>query len=158
MFAMAGASENHNSIAVNITATLAPQVRRSGCKFFAADMRVHVPATDFFAYPDGVLVCEPRFLDTPKDTLLNPSLVIEILSPSTEAYDRGTKFGFYRKLPSLKYYLLVSQETQRVELFAKNEQGAWVLSEYAGTESTIEIASPNFSLNIPLRELYEGVL
>lgn len=158
MFAMAGASEKHNSISVNITATLAAQVRRSGCKFFSADMRVHVPATDFFAYPDGVITCEPQFLDAPKDTLLNPILIIEILSPSTEAYDRGTKFSFYRKLPSLQFYLLVSQDTQRVEIFSKNEQGSWVLSEYAGSESIVPIESPNFSLRIPLPEIYDGVL
>jgi Uma2 family endonuclease len=157
MFAVAGASEEHNSISVNITATLAAQVRRSGCKFFSADMRVHVPATDFFAYPDGVIACEPRFFDSPKDTLLNPALIIEILSPSTEAYDRGTKSSFYRKLPSLRFYLLVAQETQRVEILAKNEQGSWVLTEFAGSASIVKIESLNFSLRIPLQEIYEGV-
>jgi Uma2 family endonuclease len=158
VFAMAGASPEHNEIMINLSMSLAPQVRRTGCKLFVADMRVHVPETDFFAYPDGIVVCNPDYADSPKDTLLNPLVIVEILSPSTEAYDRGTKFAFYRKLPSLKYYLLVSQETQRVELFSKNEQGDWVLSEYAGNDAVILIQSPDFALRIPLSEVYEGVI
>ncbi|MCP4662549.1 MAG: Uma2 family endonuclease [bacterium] len=109
-FAMAGASPAHNLISWNIAMALGPQVRSRGCFGFPADMRLRIPATGLYTYPDVVVVCgEPEF-DQQRDTLLNPTLIIEILSPSTEDYDRGRKFAHYRSLESLAAYLVIAQE------------------------------------------------
>jgi Uma2 family endonuclease len=159
MFAMAGTSSNHSSIIVNLVSVLRPQVRQTKCKVFVTDLRLHVPDSGLFTYTDVMVVCNPRYHDNQKDMLLNPSIIVEILSPSTEAYDRGQKFLFYRRIESLQHYLLVSQDERRVEKFSKNVEGNWVLTEFADDESSISIAVPELAiaLDLPLREIYEDV-
>src|ERR1035441_2998811 len=112
MFAMSGARRGHNLIAWNLAGELRQQLRERPCEAYQHDMRVRVSTAGLYAYPDTVIVCgEPQFLDETQDTLLNPTVIVEVLSPSTEAYDRGDKFELYRAIPSLTYYLLVSSET-----------------------------------------------
>ena len=117
MFAMAGASREHNLLAGNLYVSLHQQLRRRPCEVYQSDMRVWIPATGLYTYPDVVAVCgEPRFTDDHVDTLVNPTFVAEILSPTTEAYDRGRKFEHYRKVESLQEYLLVAQEIGRAHV------------------------------------------
>jgi len=157
IFAMSGASREHNLIVVNLAASLHAQLKGRRCETYAGDMRVHVPATGLYTYPDLVVVCgEPRFDDSELDTLLNPTLLIEVLSASTEGYDRGKKAAHYRTLDSLREYLLVSQEEIRVELFTRREDGHWLLSEASRPEETIPLASIGCALH--LADVYERVL
>jgi Uma2 family endonuclease len=159
MFAMSGASAKHNILSVNLTSALHSRLRRTRCSVFVADVRLHVPLSGLFTYPDLIIACNPNYLEKQKDTLLNPSVLFEILSPSTEAYDRGEKFAFYRRIESLKQYVLVSQDVQRIERFSKNEHRSWVLTEYSENEASLEIelVEQSLSLDLPLREIYEGV-
>src|ERR1019366_2678061 len=128
MFAMGGARRGHNLIVWNLAGELGQQLRKRPCEAYQHDMRVRVSATGLYAYPDTVIVCgEPQFLDATQDTLLNPTVIVEVLSPSTEAYDRGRKFELYRAIPSLTHYLLVSPERMSAELFTRQEEGRWLL-------------------------------
>ncbi len=122
VFAMAGANYRHGMILSNIWEALAPCLRKRGCRAFANDLRVHIPITSLFTYPDLVVHCGPPvFFDTRLDTLLNPSAIVEVLSPSTADYDRGTKFMLYRSIDSLSEYVLVDQDQRRVERWVKRE-------------------------------------
>ena len=118
MFAMAGATAPHNLVASNTSSLAHAQLRSKPCRVYQSDMRVRVLATGLNTYPDVVIVCgEQRFLDGHQDTLLNPKVIVEVLSPSTEAYDRGLKFAHYRQIESLDPYLLLSQDRMQAELF-----------------------------------------
>jgi Uma2 family endonuclease len=155
-FAMVGASRKHNLIAVNILASLHGQLRGKSCEVYANDMRVRVPATDLFTYPDVVVVCgQPELDDAEGDTLLNPRLIVEVLSKSTEDYDRGTKFAHYRTLPSLADYVLIAQDRVHVEHFTKQADGRWLLSETDDKGSTLEL--PSIDCRLVLAEVYERV-
>jgi Uma2 family endonuclease len=157
VFAMSGASRRHNLIALNVAASVHGQLRGRACEAYAGDMRVHVPATGLYTYPDVTVVCgEPRFDDSELDTLLNPTLVIEVLSPSTEGYDRGKKFVYYRTLESLREYVLVAQDEIRVELFTRQGDGHWLLSEAGRVDETISLASIGCELR--LADVYERVI
>jgi Uma2 family endonuclease len=114
VYAMTGASRTHNLIAGNTLASLHSQIRRTPCQIFPSDMRVKVQKTGLYTYPDLVLICgEPQFTDDALDTLLNPLVLIEILSPSTERYDRGLKFQHYRTIETLQDYILIAQDNYR---------------------------------------------
>src|SRR5947208_2764400 len=140
--AMAGASEEHILIVTNVVAELRSRLKGQPCRTYSNDMRVRVSATSLYTYPDVIVVCgERRFDDTQKDTLLNPTLIVEVLSESTEAYDRGAKFGFYRTIGSLAEYLLVAQDECRVEQFVKQPDGRWLLSDYRSPEEVVELGS-----------------
>lgn len=155
VYAMTGASRRHNLIVLNLAAALHGQLKGRPCEVYANDMRVHVAATGLFTYPDVAAVCgEPRFADAALDTLLNPILLIEVLSPSTEAYDRGKKFAHYRTLGSLAELVLVAQDEIRVERYTRQEDGRWLLSEASRGDS---LALPSISCEIPLSEIYERV-
>jgi len=157
VFAMSGASREHNLITWNLSGILYAQLKGRGCEAYSGDMRVHIPATGLYTYPDLVIVCgEPRFDGSDLDTLLNPTLLIEVLSPSTEGYDRGKKAAHYRTLGSLREYLLVSQEEVRAELLTRQEEGHWLLSEASRREETIPLASIGCTLH--LADVYERVL
>jgi Uma2 family endonuclease len=120
MFAMSGARESHNLVVSNVVAELRQQFRQRSCRVYPSDMRVRVSATGLYTYPDVVAVCsEPRFLDDQRDTLLNLALLIEVLSPSTEAYDRGRKFDHYKTIQSLREYLLISTDRVHVDLYTR---------------------------------------
>ncbi len=161
MFAMSGTTTAHNLIAINILAGLRPQVRKQGCDLFFADIRLKVSASNHFSYPDLMIVCGPKFADVQKDTVTNPVVIIEVLSDSTEAYDRGEKFAQYRLIDSLQHYILVSQRLRRVEVFSNQNPGKWSLSDYSKPDDSIEVpinTSSSFSLKLLLAEIYEGVI
>jgi len=156
VFALAGASEPHNLLVTNCVAELRQQLKGRPCKLFANDMRVHLPKAERYVYPDLAVVCgEALFTDAHRDTLINPTLIIEILSPSTEAYDRGAKFESYRTLDSLRTYLLIAQDRVHVEVFERREDGRWLLSEAKRRED--EVALPTVGCKLSLREVYDGV-
>ncbi|MCA1614338.1 MAG: Uma2 family endonuclease [Acidobacteria bacterium] len=154
--AMTGASRKHNLIAVNVTSELRGQLKGRSCEAYASDMRVRVPSGRLYTYPDVVVVCgEPRFEDDHLDTLLNPTLIVEVLSNSTELYDRGKKFGFYRTVESLSDYVLVAQDEHRIEHYAKQPDGRWLLAEYSSQEDVIELES--IQCRLALGEVYDKV-
>jgi Uma2 family endonuclease len=156
IFAMTGASLKHNRITLNIGSELNVRLKTRDCQAFASDMRVHVPATGLYTYPDVVVICgEPELEDEHFDTLLNPVLIVEVLSKSTENYDRGGKFRDYRSIPSFAEYLLVAQDEYSVEQFTKQTDGRWLLSEHRSLEDVVRLDSINCSLS--LREIYDKV-
>lgn len=142
IFAMAGASEEHNLIAGNIFASLHSQVRQQDCRAYISDMRIDMSKKGLYAYPDVVVVCgESKFSDDHKDNLINPQIIIEVLSKSTEAKDRGFKFMRYRKLESFVEYLLVSQERPYIEHYVRQADNRWVMTEISSLEDTVKLSS-----------------
>jgi Uma2 family endonuclease len=157
IFSMAGASERHNLIVANLVGEFRSQLKGRPCKVYPSDMRVKIRATGLYTYPDVTVVCgDSEFEDDHKDTLLNPTLIVEVLSESTEAYDRGKKFEHYRSVKSLSDYLLVAQEAASIEYYVRQEDGKWLLSPYKEAHDTIEFASVRCAL--PLREVYDKVV
>lgn len=155
IMAMAGASRRHNLLAGNLYRELSQQLRERPCEAYTSDMRVKVSPTGLYTYPDVVVVCgDIQFEDVHDDTLLNPTVIVEVLSASTEAYDRGDKFAHYRRLESLQDYLLVSQDKVRVEHYVR--QGMlWVLAEAKTLASTVHLAS--ISCEVALHDVYEKI-
>ena len=156
IIAMSGASRSHNRITVDITIQLGNQLMDSDCEVFASEMRVRTSPTVSYFYPDVIVVCgEPRFEDDTFDTLLNPILVIEVLSPSTAAFDRGEKFEHYKQLASLQAYLLISQDSVRVEhYFLQGTQ--WLHNTFQRLEDVLSLAS--IECEVPLRAIYRRVM
>jgi Uma2 family endonuclease len=156
VYAMTGASYNHNLIVANLSRRLGNQLETSPCAVLTNDMRVRVETADACKYPDIVALCEePQFYDDRSDVLMNPILVIEVLSPSTEAYDRGEKFAIYRALSSLQEYVLVAQDRLSVEVFTRQRDNRWLLAAYSTPED--EVAFDSIQCQIPLREIYDKV-
>jgi Uma2 family endonuclease len=156
IFAMTGASRTHNLIAFNIARELGLQLKNRPCEAYIADMRVKAAKARSYHYPDIAVVCgTPEFEDAHVDTLLNPTLLIEVLSPSTEAYDRGGKFAHYRKITSLCEYVLVTQDQFSVERYVR-QGDVWILTEAVDIEATVTLDSIGCSLK--LREVYDKVL
>lgn len=155
--AMGGASREHNLIVGNALASLHTQLRGRGCEAYSNDMRVNIPATGLYTYPDIAALCgEPVFEDDQFDTLLNPSVIIEVLSSSTEADDRGAKFAHYRSIESLQAYVLIAQDRPHIELFERGTDGRWVLSEAKGLNGRLELESLGCVLE--LSEVYERIV
>jgi Uma2 family endonuclease len=155
IFAMAGASEAYNLIAANIIRHLGNQFEGGPCRVYTNDMRVRVTPGRMYTYPDVVAVCGPRqFADDQRDTLLNPTVVFEVLSPSTEAYDRGEKFARYWRLASLTDYVLVAQDQMRVEHFTRQGDG-WFVTAAGSPEDTIRLTALGAELTV--RAIYENV-
>ena len=156
IYAMTGASRKHNLITVNIAGELRSQLKKRPCEAYINDMRVKAAEARSYHYPDIAVVCgAPQFEDTYFDTLLNPTLLIEVLSPSTEAYDRGGKFAHYRKIDSLREYLLISQDQPSIERYLR-QGDVWILSEAVGLEASMSLESIECLLS--LREVYDKVL
>lgn len=154
-FAMAGTSLPHNRISVNTLVALRSQLEGRGCEVFTSDLRLRVAQTGLYTYPDLVVVCgEPDLLDDDHDTLLNPKLIVEILSSSTEAYDRGQKFGHYRTIDSLTDYVLISQDRPLIEHFSRSH-GIWELRAAEGVEAMLEL--PSIGCRLALAEVYRNV-
>src|SRR6185437_15178443 len=131
VFAMAGATFEHNQIVINVGAELRSALRDKPCRVCASDLRVRVPATGLYTYPDASVVCgRPEFEDGSLDTLLNPLVLVEVLSESTQDYDRGTKFTNYRTIPSLREYVLISSDQVLVEHYTRGDDGLWVLRDH----------------------------
>lgn len=133
IFVMAGASERHNLIRLNVGFELRTQLRGRNCRVYASDMRIRIPATGLYTYPDVVVVCgKPQFEDNQNDSLLNPALIVKVLSKSTESYDRGKKFQNYRTLTSLAEYILIVQNAYQLEHYIRPSNDQWLLSETRG--------------------------
>lgn len=153
---MTGASREHNLIVFNLAAALGNQLRGRACEAYARDMRVRLKKQDY-AYPDLVVVCHPpEFEDVHVNTLLNPTLLIEVLSPSTEQYDRGKKFESYRALDSLQEYLLIAQDRTHVERFVRQPQGTWLFSEVNGLDASLDMTAIGCAL--ALADVYDKIV
>jgi len=156
MFAMSGAREPHVLIAGNVFGELHQQLRRRPCRAYSADMRVRVTPVGLYTYPDVVVVCgEPQFLDENRDTLLNPTMIVEVLSESTKAYGRGEKFELYSSLESVAEYVMISSLRVRAELFTRQPEGRWMLTAKSGLEDSLELQS--IGCRLALADLYEKV-
>ena len=155
--AMSGASLEHNLIAVNVLTALRTQMRGRPCNVFSGDMRVKVSATGLYTYPDISALCGERQLeDDTFDTLLNPSVIIEILSPSTEAYDRGVKFAHYQSIESLQVYALIAQDKRRIEIYRRQESDNWLYSAVEGLDAKVSLDA--ISCELTAADVYEGVI
>jgi Uma2 family endonuclease len=153
--AMMGGSRAHSLIGSNVLSALHAALREQPCEVHGSDLRVTVADAALYTYPDVTVICgEPVFEDEADDTLMNPVVIVEVLSASTEAYDRGKKFARYRLLPSLRAYVLVSQDQPRVEWYTLSEDG-WLLHEANGMDGTVEIAALGSTL--ALAEIYAKV-
>ena len=156
MFTISGGSRNHNLIVLNIGRELSLQLKERQCEAYASDQRVRVTATGLYTYPDVVVVCdEPRFEGAELDTLLNPTLVVEVLSPTTEAYDRGKKFEHYQTIPTLSEYLLVSLDSFRAEQYLRQDGNRWLLTTVTGSDGWIVM--PSIQCELGLTEVYGKV-
>lgn len=156
IYAMAGASEKHNTISINLSSELRAQLKNKPCKVYAGDMRIKVKTTGLYAYPDVLVVCpELQFSGDKPDTLLNPIVIIEILSDSTESTDRGAKFSHYRQIPSLREYVLVSQNSLKIEKYHLNASSKWELEET--TEEIPQIELHSISCLLKLEEVYDKI-
>ncbi len=144
---MSGASESHNLIATSTLSSLFSQLRKGTCKIYPGDMRVRIGKRRQYTYPDMSIVCDkPVFADEQKDTLLNPTVIIEVLSPSTQAYDRGDKFMLYRTLASLQEYILISQNRIHIGRYVCQPDNQWLLSEIQQLDGRIELTSVGCTL------------
>ncbi len=155
IFAMAGASREHNLIAGNLFRDIGNQLEDRPCETYMNDMRVWIEATGLYTYPDVVVVCgEPRFQDREVDTLLNPTVIVEVLSPTTEAYDRGDKFRHYRRIDSLREFVLISQDRMIVERYTRQGKD-WVLSDMTDPDQVLKLES--IGCQIPLDRIYAKI-
>ncbi|MCX6359458.1 MAG: Uma2 family endonuclease [Armatimonadetes bacterium] len=156
VYGMSGGSVAHALLTAQLTAEVGLRLRGKPCRPYSADLRVHNAETGAYTYPDLTIVCgEPRVLDEQRDTLLNPTVVVEVLSPSTEAYDRSRKFAHYRRIPSLRDYILVSQEAPIIEVFSRREGDTWLYTPYEGLDASAEV--PSIGCTVPLADIYAGV-
>ena len=157
MFAMVGASRRHNRIVTNLVTALDNQLRARPCNVYSNDMRVRVTSTGLFTYPDVVVTCgKEAFADDEQDTLLDPLVIFEVLSDSTEAYDRGQKFEHYQNIDSLSTYVLVAQKATRIERYVRHEGGrAWIYTEAHETDAIFGIEA--IACELKLEEVYAKV-
>lgn len=155
IFTMAGASREHNRITLNISSELNQQLKGRPCEVYSSEMRVKISDTGLYTYPDAVVACgDIQFDDAHVDILLNPVVIIEVLSPSTKAYDRGDAFAHYRRLPSLQEYVLIAQDRMRVERFVRQEAN-WILTEFSQPDDLLSF--PSIDCSVALRDIYEKV-
>ena len=156
IYMMPGGSYAHALVITNLGGELRSALKKRPCTVTTTEARTRVSEEGLYTYPDVAVVCgEPQFRDKRKDTILNPVLIIEVLSPSTEAYDRGFKFAQYRKLETLEEYVLVSQSEPHVEVFRRQHSGDWLLSEWSGMDATCRFSSLDCS--VALAEIYDKV-
>jgi Uma2 family endonuclease len=156
VFPMSGAGMRHNRIQVNFIGEVRNYLKGKPCDVFGSELRVHIPDNSLYTYPDALIVCGvPEMLDNEFDTLLNPVVIVEILSRTTQNYDRGDKFALYRAIPSLREYILINSEKVGVEHYYRQEDRDWLLHEQQALTERLFVHSIDFSL--PLSELYSGV-
>jgi Uma2 family endonuclease len=152
MFATAGGSLNHSLLANRVGAILDRQVP-AGCRVFNADLRIHIASARTYTYADCTVVCgEPQFSSDQQDNILNPVLIVEVLSPSTEGYDRGKKFELYRTIGSFQEYLIAHQDRRRAEHYSRQDDGGWLLHEHSGAAGSVDIG--RLGVHISLSDLY----
>ncbi|MFT3949064.1 MAG: Uma2 family endonuclease [Agriterribacter sp.] len=156
IFAMSGPKVTHNIIFRNLFGELAIKLKGKKCQPFGSDQRIHIKTNTLFTYPDISIICgEPETLNNDNWNVVNPAVIIEILSPSTKNYDRGEKFKLYRDIPTLKEYILVDSENIHIEIFRLNASNHWELEEYNAIKETLYIKTINE--NIEIADIYEGV-
>ena len=156
MFAMAGASYAHVVIVDNLNYELKLRLKAGPCRVHSSDLRLRVAPNGLYTYPDVMVICGgPEFADDRRDTVVNPFLIVEVLSESTQAYDRGKKFDQYRTLPSLREYLLVSQDAPRIEQWTRQPDDNWLMAETSGMDASIRLASIDCVL--PLAGIYDQI-
>ena len=156
MFAMAGGTPQHSLIATNLGREFGNRLIGSPCTPYNTDLRIKVEATGLCTYPDLSAICGPlQFAAGTDDTVVNPTVLAEVLSDSTEAYDRGKKFEHYRQIPALQEYLLVSQKEPRIEQFIRQGDGRWLLKEAVGIEASLEL--PSLRISLSLAEVFAKV-
>ncbi|MFQ3597006.1 MAG: Uma2 family endonuclease [Chloroherpetonaceae bacterium] len=156
LFAMAGGSPNHALICMNISSELHVRLSRKGCRAFNSELKIFIQPFDLYTYADASALCgKPNFLKETDAIIDNPSLIVEVLSDSTEDYDRSKKFLFYRALPSFNEYLLIRQEKPFVEYYAKLAEHKWLLTEVEGLSSTVRLK--HLGISIPLAKIYANI-
>lgn len=156
MLAMAGSTPNHAHLSASIIALLHGKLP-AGCRVYSSDLRIKVEGAGLFTYPDCSVICgAPVYAGDRRDIVLNPLLIAEVLSPSSESYDRGKKFELYRTIPTFLEYLIIHQDRRHVEYHSKQDDGSWLLREYIGDDGTITIA--RLDVRIGIAELYASAL
>lgn len=156
IYAMAGASRRHNLITGNLVRELGNELRGKPCEVYPSDMRVQISATGLYTYPDVVVVCvEPEFEDAELDTLLNPTVLVEVLSKSTADYDRGKKFEQYRALPSVREVLFVAQDSTHLVHYRRQSDDTWILSETRDPDGRLSL--PSIEAELLVAEVYAKV-
>ncbi|MBF0226929.1 MAG: Uma2 family endonuclease [Desulfobacterales bacterium] len=158
IFAMAGGTPNHNRIILNVAGSLNSEfkIKNKACESFASDVRVEIEQDKHYVYPDVFVICgDLEFAQNRRDTITNPILIVEVLSDSTKDYDRGSKFTSYRKIKTLKDYLLIDQKNIHIEYFFKQDSGIWGLKEYFSLTDTISLYS--IQVDIVIKEIYNRV-
>ncbi len=156
IFAMAGGSVNHNQIITNVISQLNQTHPRHKCRSFATEVKLWIEELDLFTYPDLMIICDkPQFYPGRTDVILNPLIIIEVISKSTEAYDRGKKFQFYRSIPSFQEHILIDDYSVHVDQFYTNTQGKWTLTDYNDNQAILTFAKIDFE--IPLEKIYHLV-
>jgi Uma2 family endonuclease len=156
VYSMAGATLQHDRIHINLISIINPFLKGKSCSIFSNDIRVHIPENTLFTYPDAFIVCgKPELLQNELDTVLNPSVIFEILSRSTRKYDKLEKFSLYRSIPSFTEYILIDSEKIEAEHYLKNSDNTWTLSVYNQLEQNFAIEK--IKLSVKLADLYDGV-
>jgi Uma2 family endonuclease len=156
MFAMSGSSMNH-ALIMNQVGMLLGQKMPPGCRVASSALRINIPSSRTYTYPDCSVICgEPQLSGDQQDNLLNPVLIVEVLSPSTEGYHRGKKFELYRRIASFREYLIVHQDQRRVEYYSRQDDGSWLLREHSGNDDCVTIA--RLGVKVALSELYATAL
>ncbi|AFY74838.1 hypothetical protein Syn7502_02913 [Synechococcus sp. PCC 7502] len=158
VFAMTGGSVNHGQIAANFITLLGNHLRGKSCRVLTSDVKVEIHKSREFVYPDVSVTCDDRDKTATK-FITYPSLIVEVLSPSTEGYDRGGKFNLYRRSDSLQDYVLVSSDKMEIDLYRKNHQGRWEIINYvAGSETTNLVELQSINLTFPIEQLFDGIV
>jgi Uma2 family endonuclease len=156
MFAMAGASYEHGVIVMDLARELGNQLEGGPCGVQSSELRLRVAPNGLYTYPDLMVICgAPQFADNRRDAMVNPILIVEVLSESTQAYDRGGKFAHYKTLPSLREYLLIAQDVPRFEQWIRQPDNNWLMAETNGRDASIQLASMDCML--PLAKIYKRV-
>ena len=157
IFAMSGGSPEHSAITVNITRELSLQLKGRPCQAFSNDLKVRTSYTGLYAYPNLTVVCsEPIYHDEKRDIITNPVVIIEVLSPSTEAFDRGRKFAHYQNILSLLDYILIAQDQTWIDHYARQPNNRWLLTPVVGLESSLWI--PSIECDLRLAEVYDRIV
>lgn len=155
IFAMGGASINHNRISINMASQLSLKLDEKGCEPFGSDLRIHIPKNTLYTYPDLSIICgELKTMNDEPDTVINPTVIIEILSPSTQRYDRLEKFSLYREIESFKEYILIDSRKSHVQKHLLTPEG-WLLTDYKNTADSFSINS--VGITISLKDIYKGI-
>lgn len=155
IFAMSGAKVTHNRISANAFIACGKKLSGKPCKPYGSDQRIHIEKNTLFAYPDISIICGNIItLNNDEWNVLNPTVIIEVLSPSTQNYDRGEKFKLYRDIPTLKEYILIDSASINIEAFHINERGNWELKEYKSIDETLRL--PSIHISLELKEIYDG--